>query len=77
MNNEERRDHAADAFTAYLRSKGEPVSDNPETDDYELSDLICDLLHLSDHLGYDPQTQIDRALTHYHGEKHDEGRAEQ
>ena len=75
MTNEERAEHAGNAMTEYLSSKGEP-HDQP-AEEYEISDLICDLLHHSDRFGYDPQAQIDRALLHYHAENHDEGRAEQ
>lgn len=72
MNNEERYGHASEGLAAYLRSKGEYDSDKPLNsfiEDYEVSDLICDLLHLSDRLGHNTENQISRALMHYKPEK--------
>ena len=67
MNNEERADHAANAMAEYLLSKGEPSHMPPEN--YEISYLICDLLHHGDRLGFDHQAILDCALMHYEGEK--------
>ncbi|MBE0626416.1 MAG: hypothetical protein IH606_16570 [Burkholderiales bacterium] len=72
INNRERADHASEALAAYLRSKGEYDSPKPLDgfiEDYEISDLICDLLHLSDALGFGAAQQISRALIHYGPEK--------
>ena len=72
INNRERADHASEALAAYLRSKGEYDSAKPLSDfidECEISDLICDLLHLSDALGFDTEQQISRALMHYEPEK--------
>lgn len=70
MTNEERADHAYEALTAYLRSKGEPHVAPAE--EYEISDLICDLLHCGDRCGFHHQDILDQALMHYTAEK-DEG----
>jgi hypothetical protein len=63
MDNIERAYYALDALTAYLKSKGEPC-DGPG-EDYEISDLICDLLHHGDLLGLNHQDILDRAIMHY------------
>lgn len=72
MTNGERADHAEAGLAAYLRSKGEYDSPRPLDgfiEDYEIADLICDLLHLSDRLGHDPLSQISRAMLHYEPER--------
>jgi hypothetical protein len=66
MDNNERAEHAEYALDQYLSSKGE--AHGLPAEDYEVSDLICDLLHLGDRLGYDHQSIIDRALVHYEAE---------
>jgi hypothetical protein len=71
MDNSERAAHAAEGLAAYLRSKGEYDSDKPLgglIEDYEVADLVCDLLHLADRLGHHHQDVIDRALWHYQAE---------
>lgn len=70
MDNNERSEHAANALSSYLRSKGEPSG--PPLADYELSDLIYDLLHLGDRLGYNHRTLIECALLHYEAENQDQ-----
>jgi hypothetical protein len=70
MTNEERAEYAGAAVAEYLSMKGEP-HDLP-AEDYEISDLICDLLHHGDRLGFNHQELIDRALLHYEAEKEDE-----
>lgn len=70
MDNEERAYHALDALTGYLRSKGEPCDD--ACDEYEISDLVCDLFHHGDRLGFDHRTILERALMHYEAEKAEE-----
>jgi hypothetical protein len=67
MTNEERAEHAGNAMAEYLASKGEP-HDQP-AEDYEISDLICDLLHHGDRLGFDHRDIIGRALLHYLAER--------
>lgn len=72
MNNEERANHASEGLAQYLRSKGEYDSPKPLgalIEEYEIADLICDLLHLSDRPGFNTHAQIDRALLHYEPEK--------
>lgn len=73
--NEDRAEYAASAMAEYLSAKGEPHGEPAE--DYEISDLICDLLHHGDRRGFDHETLIARALMHYEAEKdEDESRAE-
>lgn len=67
MTNRERAEHAGNAMSEYLSSKGEPH--NLPGEDYEISDLICDLLHHSDRLGFDAQDILDTAQMHYDAEK--------
>ena len=71
MNNDERADHAGNAMAEYLASKGEP-HDQP-AEGYEISDLICDLLHHADRLGFHFRDILSHALMHYKGEKAEEG----
>jgi hypothetical protein len=73
MTNEERADHAGAAVAEYLSMKGEP-HDLP-AEEYEISDLICDLLHLGDRFGFNHQELIERALMHYEAEnkEHQDG----
>ena len=69
LNNEERANHAFDALNEYLESKGESIyAPDEEILSYEISDLICDLLHLGDKRGFNYAEQIDRALKHYREE---------
>lgn len=70
MTNQERAEHAGAAVAEYLSSKGEP-HDQP-AEEYEISDLICDLLHHGDRFGFDYQTLLDRALMHYLAEREEE-----
>ena len=67
MTNEERAEHAGNALTEYLSSKGEPH--NQPAEEHEISDLICDLLHHGDRFGFDHDDIISRALMHYEAEK--------
>jgi hypothetical protein len=67
MTNIERAEHAGAAVTEYLSSKGEP-HDEP-AQDHEISDLICDLLHHGDRLGFDHEDIIATALMHYRAER--------
>lgn len=67
MDNEERAEHAGNAIAEYLSSKGEP-HDLP-AEEYEISDLICDLLHHGDRLGFHHRTILERALMHYEAER--------
>jgi hypothetical protein len=69
-NNKERAEYAGAAITEYLSMKGEPH--HLPADDYEISDLICDLLHHGDRLGFNHQDLLDHALMHYEGEKNEE-----
>jgi hypothetical protein len=71
MTNEERAEHAGNAITEYVASKGEP-HDGPATE-YEISDLICDLLHHGNRCGFCHQDLLDRALMHYSAEKAEDG----
>jgi len=66
MDNEERAEHAGAAIAAYFSSKGEPH--DPPAEDYEISDLICDLLHHGDRFGFDHSDILARALMHYEAE---------
>jgi hypothetical protein len=61
MTNEERAEYAGAAVAEYLSMKGEP-HDLP-AEDHEISDLICDLLHHGDRLGFDHHELIDRAFS--------------
>lgn len=71
MDNDERAEHAGNAMAEYLASKGEP-HDQP-AEDYEISDLICDLLHHADRLGFHHRDILEHALMHYYAENADEG----
>ena len=73
MNNEERAEHAGNAITEYLASKGEPHDQSAQP--YEISDLICDLLHHGDRLGFAHESILAHALMHYKGEKAEERQA--
>ncbi|MCB1563916.1 MAG: hypothetical protein KDJ75_10105 [Alphaproteobacteria bacterium] len=69
MNNEERAEHAGNAMSEYLSSKGEPH--DREAQDYEIADLICDLMHLADRHGFDIESIKNMAEMHYQGERNE------
>lgn len=71
MNNAERVEHAKDALQGYFCSKGEDF-DASEIADYEIADLICDLLHLCDDQGFSHEDALKRALKHYNAENESE-----
>lgn len=60
MSNEDRRTRASEALVAAY--PGEPG------DDYRISDLIADLLHLAE----DATTAVDRAVMHYEAEREED-----
>lgn len=70
MNNQERAEHAGAAVTEYLSSKGEPHDESAEQ--YEISDLICDLLHHGSGLGFSWEKIIETAMLNFHAEKDDD-----
>lgn len=74
MTNEERAEHAGAAIAEYLASKGE--NGEPGNGEYEIPDLICDLLHHGDRFGYDHRKLVERALSYYREEKSEEAPVE-
>lgn len=70
MNNAERSKHAEVAMLAYLTSKGEKM--HQPCEDYDIADLVCDLLHYADTFGFHIDLLIQRAQDHHEGEKADE-----
>ena len=72
----ERKIHAQAALEAYLKEKGTAMKEakfgSIEIENYEVSDLICDLLHYArDKFEEETQLTIDRAMLHYEGELED------
>lgn len=61
--NKDRSDRAAAALNAYL-VKTYSFGKTEFTQD-DLNDLICDLLHLADRMGLDPEGVLEEALTNY------------
>ena len=66
MDNKERALSGQAALDAYLSFKGEGRSRTPYR--YEITDLICDLLHLGDLYNLPTESFFDRAMLHYEGE---------
>ena len=64
--NEERATFAKKALIGYLEAKQIKIEISIE--DYEISDLICDLLHLGDILNFHSRDLLDRAIMHYEEE---------
>ena len=69
MTMEERYDHATAALQAYYETKGEPAPDL--SSHYEISDLVCDLLHLATSKNFHKDDVLDTALMHYEAEQHE------
>ena len=69
MTMEERYDHATAALRAYNKAKGEPAPDL--SSHYEISDLICDLLHLATSKNFHKDDVLDTTLMHYEVEQHE------
>jgi hypothetical protein len=67
MTMKERYDHAAAALQAYNKAKGEASPDLSQY--YEISDLICDLLHLATSKSFQKDEVLETALMHYEGEQ--------
>ena len=67
--NKERAAFAEKGLIEYLSTKQE--SFEISTRDYEISDLICDLLHLGDTLDFHHRDLLDRAMMHYEEETND------
>lgn len=62
--NEERAHHAAHALSVYLARKGGSQDD----DDYNIADLLGDLLHLAASKGLHFEPLIQTALLHFEAE---------
>ena len=71
MTMEERYDHATAALQAYYEAKGELAPDL--SSHYEVSDLICDLLHLPTSKNFHKDDVLDTALMHYEAEQYEAG----
>lgn len=67
MTMEERYEHAIAALQAYNRAKGEAEPDL--SSHYEISDLICDLLHLTTSKDFHKSGVLDTALMHFKAEQ--------
>lgn len=61
--NAERSEYAGNAMAEYLASKGEPY-DYP-AEEYEIADLLTDLFHHADRLGFDIDRILRTASMHY------------
>jgi len=72
---EERYDYATAALQTYNKAKGEAAPDL--SSHYEISDLICDLLHLATSKDFHKDDVLDTALMHYEGEQEDYANEEQ
>jgi hypothetical protein len=67
MTMEERYDHAIAALQAYNKEKGEAEPDL--SSHYEISDLICDLLHLATSKDFHKNDVLDTVFMHYEAEQ--------
>lgn len=63
----ERVSYADSSVRMYLAAKGE--SSTAPLCETDLSDLLADLYHLADSLGFDREEMEERALGHYTAEK--------
>jgi hypothetical protein len=69
--NAERAGWARNALATFTAETfGGEHPDAMHGDDLEaaVTDLICDLLHLAERSGFDPQRVLERANSHYHTE---------
>ena len=67
MTMEERYDYAIAALQAYNKSRGESAPDL--SSHHEISDLICDLLHLAAGNGFHKDDVLDTVFMHYTAEQ--------
>ncbi len=67
---QERLGHATDAVRAYLDAKGERTT---SFEDFELADLISDVMHLAHAHGFDIDLLKARAEMHFEAEQAEEG----
>jgi hypothetical protein len=70
MTMEERNDYAIAALQAYNKAKGEATEPDLSSH-HEISDLICDLLHLATSKDFHRNDVLDTALMHYEAEQHE------
>jgi hypothetical protein len=68
MTMEEKYDHAISAMRAYSKARGESGEPDLATH-YEISYLICDLLHLATSKGFHKHEVLDTAFMHYKAEQ--------
>lgn len=68
ITNEDRAEYAGNAITEYLSSKGEQWDNTGPERECEISDLMCDLMHLADRHGFDAWRITERAIWHHYEE---------
>ena len=70
MTMEERYDYAITALQVYNKAKGDTAEPDLSSH-HEISDLICDLLHLATSKDFHKNDVLDTAFMHYEAEQYE------